>query len=120
MITTSYEIFYPVSNYVPSSRHIRIGYEQREAILDRASFVRGRRPKYRLQAADGTVVGECGCLAGDVLSKGDLDVASVVLAGPAIDDPPRLKSVNDPRDRAVAQFELPAQLAKRHCALRPE
>jgi hypothetical protein len=80
MITTSYE-FLPSKQYCAVNPPYPRRYEQREAILDRASFVSGRRPKYRLQAADGTVVpASCGCLAGDVLSKGDLDVASVVLS----------------------------------------
>ena len=50
-----------------------------------------------LQAADRSIIAQCGCLAGDVLGEGDFDVSSVVLARPAIHQSVRLKPVDTPQ-----------------------
>ena len=98
------------------ARHISEAYKQCEAILDDLPLVGAGRSERCLQTADRSIVGQW-CLASNVLGERDFDVSTVLLARPAIHEPLRLKPVNDPGNRAMAQLKLATQLAKRRCTL---
>src|ERR671921_718305 len=88
--------------------------QERQAFADGPPLLRGGHREGRHQALAGAILAQRRAVAPGVVGERDPGVATVLGAWRALDDAASLQTVDDARERAVAERKLAAEIRQRH------